>query len=518
MPPPPRDDTPPPPRDNTPPLPRDDTPPPPRDDTPPPPRDGHASPRRVTTHLPQLPDDTPPPPRDDTPPPPRNDTPPPPRDDTPPPLPDDTRPPPRDDTPPPPGDDTPTPPPDDAPPLPPDDTPAPPPEDTPPPPPDKPADRRTRPSSRRQRSDGEAEAGAEGEGSGEYLNEVAAFDEILKAKARELAERFDKKVDVRLPSTTPNCGDFRRKFNANRAPGQKIRPPELQRLLKEAPEGEEVGDEAEQCSGVAGRPPPSRGGLKARSKLSIGARGAVAFFTIGRSSVNDTISIPWSPAPPRPSITSLKSCAPHLNSSPSGFDNWTCNKDEVGVDLSYQTLRRECTMMISDGLERKINKKVNMRGWPDTIDFMCPSNLGTMERLRPLYEALMAGSCRWQPISVERKKELQEAVAAKGPKARRIASTRERVGRRRSRRERKRKEEEKAAGGGGQKKQSGKRKRSPTEVDEEEDEESEPVAKKAKAKSSSKSLLEEEGLDQAAPQVPHAAFFNEYEEEDEEEE
>ncbi|KAJ7026601.1 hypothetical protein C8F04DRAFT_1267976 [Mycena alexandri] len=275
--------------------------------------------------------------------------------------------------------------------------------------------------------------------------------------------------------------------------------------------------------------------------------GAIAFFAIGRSSVNDTIR-------PVVATTQVFDYFPQVLRTTTKqfairFDNWTCNKDQVAVDLSYQTLRRECTGMISEGLERKINKKVNMRyedydrfvlehgyelqGWPDAVNFMCPSNLGTVERLRPLYEALMAGSCRWEPLSGARKKELQEAVAAKGPKAKKDrvdkgtsreaaksgkGDTRKRdreeedsddgtlkkrhrtnlsglteeeklehkrkVGREKKarQRERKRKEEEKAAGEGGQKKQSGKRKRSATE----EDEENEPVAKKAKAKSSSR--------------------------------
>ncbi|KAJ7019600.1 hypothetical protein C8F04DRAFT_1276056 [Mycena alexandri] len=208
---------------------------------------------------------------------------------------DGTPPPPHDDTPPPP-EDTPPPPPEDAPPPPPDNTPPPPPDDTPAPPPEKPAD--TTPlhtdkpidSSGAQGDKGdkgdERDQGDKGDkgianphGGGdpsllldgaswagrnpdavpqpppkapqqkseiseaekatmklnrelkakekeEYLNEVAAFDKILKAKAQELAERFDKKAD-------------------HRAPGQKIRPPELQRLLKQSPEYQDMTEEEE---------------------------------------------------------------------------------------------------------------------------------------------------------------------------------------------------------------------------------------------------------------------------------
>lgn len=109
--------------------------------------------------------------------------------------------------------------------------------------------------------------------------------------------------------------------------------------------------------------------------------GALAFLTIGRSDVNDTIHPLVVGAPeameyfPRVLHTTNEQFALR-------FDNWGCNKDAVGVDLSYSRLRRECTMMITDGLgkcllstifrplsltclhciiERKVNKRVEMR-------------------------------------------------------------------------------------------------------------------------------------------------------------
>ncbi|KAJ7039007.1 hypothetical protein C8F04DRAFT_1179335 [Mycena alexandri] len=555
--------TPPPPPDGTPPPPPDDTLPPPPDETLPPPREtrlprrlkAHLSrrtlPRRVTTRLSHRLRTrlsrrvtTPPPPPEGTPPPPPEGTPLPPRDETLPPPPEK----PADTTPP---------------------HPAAPkgtkgtrgtrgikgtrgtkgtkgsrnPDAVPQPPPKAPQQKSE--ISEAEKATMKLNRELKAKEKEEYLNEVAAFDEILKAKAQELAERFDKKVDVVKKALRGNQHQSRTRAEDT--------TPELQRLLKEAPEYQDMTEEEEAL--LLNEHAEFKGVKKSGTRLNNAAAsrdvtaftrriegevealhrrtGAIAFFAIGRSSVNDTI---------RPVVTGTTQVFDYFpqvlrtttEQFAIRFDNWTCNKDQVAVDLSYQTLRRECTGMILEGLERKINKRhgYELQGWPDAVDFMCPSNLGTVKRLRPLYEALMAGSCWWEPLSGARKKELQEAVAAKGPKANKDCvdkgtsreaaksgkGTRRRdreeedsddgaskkchrtnlsglteeeklehkrkVGREKKARqqERKRKEEEKAAGEGGQKKQSGKRKRSATE----EDEENEPVAKKAKAKSSSR--------------------------------
>lgn len=47
---------------------------------------------------------------------------------------------------------------------------------------------------------------------------------------------------------------------------------------------------------------------------------------------------------------------------------------------------------------------------------MCPSDLGTVERLRPLYDALISGSCRWERLTPEKRKEIEAALLSKPKK------------------------------------------------------------------------------------------------------
>lgn len=77
--------------------------------------------------------------------------------------------------------------------------------------------------------------------------------------------------------------------------------------------------------------------------------GAFAFLAIGRSDVGDTL---------RPTCVGVGEALQYfpriLHTTPEQFavkfDNYTVNKDTVGLDLSSQTLRRETTSMISEGL------------------------------------------------------------------------------------------------------------------------------------------------------------------------
>ncbi|KAJ7748994.1 hypothetical protein B0H16DRAFT_1725379 [Mycena metata] len=299
-----------------------------------------------------------------------------------------------------------------------------------------------------------------------YQDEIAAFEKEMTDRAEELAKRFEKKPanvkqDLRGKTSLAHQRSatlhnaklwrFSKEINADREPGEKIKPPELQRLLKEAPEYQDMTEEEEalllqehaehkgvkksgtrlnnaassrDCSAFARR-------IEIEATLLYRRTGALAFLTIGRSDVNDTIHPLVVGAPeameyfPRVLHTTNEQFALR-------FDNWGCNKDAVGVDLTYSRLRRECTMMITDGLERKVNKRVEMRykdydrfildhgfelqGWPESVEFMCPSDLGTVERLRPLYDALISGSCRWERLTPEKRKEIEAALPSKPKK------------------------------------------------------------------------------------------------------
>ncbi|KAJ7017831.1 hypothetical protein C8F04DRAFT_1331374 [Mycena alexandri] len=306
----------------------------------------------------------------------------------------------------------------------------------------------------------------------EYESAVAAFEGELKERAEELAKRFDKTVTEVKKALRGNLSlakerkvslhnakvwRFSKEINANRGPGDKIKPPELQRLMKADPAYSSLTQEEEELllqehaehKGVKKSGTRLTNAAAARDVTAFGTRierdcaslyrrtGAVAFITIGRSDVNDTL---------KPTCLGVADAIPffprilHTTADQFAirFDNYTVNKDAIGLDLGYQTLRRDCTSLVSENLEQKINKKVSMRyedydrfvldhgyellGWPEDVPFMAPSNLGTVERLRPLYDALVSGSCRWEPISEERKKELAAAVAKKEKKSKKERS------------------------------------------------------------------------------------------------
>ncbi|KAJ7027584.1 hypothetical protein C8F04DRAFT_1189390 [Mycena alexandri] len=318
----------------------------------------------------------------------------------------------------------------------------------------------------------------------EYESAVAAFEGELKEKAEELAKHFDKTVTEVKKALRGNLSlakerKFSKEINANCGPGENIKPPELQRLMKaDHPAYSTLTQEEEELllqehaehKGVKKLGTRLTNAAAARDVTAFGTRierdcaslyrrtGAVDFITIGRSDVHDTLkptclgvadTIPFFP---RILHTTAEQFAIR-------FDNYTVNKDAIGLDLGYQTLRRDCTSLVSENLEHKINKKVNMRyedydrfvldhgyellGWPEDAPFMAPSNLGTLERLRPLYDALVSGSCCWEPISEARKKELGAAVANKEKRSKKERSDKgmSRAESKATREKRKRKEE-----------------------------------------------------------------------------
>lgn len=57
------------------------------------------------------------------------------------------------------------------------------------------------------------------------------------------------------------------------------------------------------------------------------------------------------------------------------FDNYTINKDAVGLDIGYQTLRRDCTSLISEGLGKclrpyaRCQRPLSLTCWQQNVRF-----------------------------------------------------------------------------------------------------------------------------------------------------
>ncbi|KAJ7722195.1 hypothetical protein B0H16DRAFT_1600936 [Mycena metata] len=155
--------------------------------------------------------------------------------------------------------------------------------------------------------------------------------------------------------------------------------------------------------------------------------GALALLVIGRSDVANTLKLGIYGVPDALDyFTQVMHCTP--NQFCLKFDHYGVNRVAVGLEVGYATLRKETTAMITDHLESKISKKVHMKynnydsmlteygyeliGSPQDIPFQAPSNLATVDKLRPLRDALVADTFRWEPMLDAHRAEHAAKVAA----------------------------------------------------------------------------------------------------------
>ncbi|KAJ7173823.1 hypothetical protein C8R46DRAFT_1215739 [Mycena filopes] len=147
--------------------------------------------------------------------------------------------------------------------------------------------------------------------------------------------------------------------------------------------------------------------------------GAIGCLLISRSDVLDTL-LPACVGPP----DGMKFFPVIMRSTDNDF--------ATNLEVNFNELRKTSTSLIADGFERATSHRtvikyveydklvakygVEIVGWPESVPFKSPSDLNKNELLRPLYDALMNGSCQWERMSDARKKEHGEAVAAKPPK------------------------------------------------------------------------------------------------------
>ncbi|KAJ7022497.1 hypothetical protein C8F04DRAFT_1194491 [Mycena alexandri] len=298
---------------------------------------------------------------------------------------------------------------------------------------------------------------------GQYEAAIAEFESSMQETANKLAKQFDKtpqEVRKALRGKTSLVKErahnlqnakvwkFAQSENADRPVGSKLKAPALQKLLKERGlfedltpvEEDELLQEFEESRGLkksgtrlnnaaAARDVTAFTKFVNRELALLNKRtGAIAFCCIGRSDVNDTLN---------PACVgtedALKFFPQILQTTDEQFavkfDNYGVNRDAVGLAGSFDFLRKDTVARISDGLFRATGKHVHMKygdyddlltdygvelvGWPEGVPFQAPSVLGSIDRIRPVHDALVAGSCRWEKMSEGRVAEHKELVSKK---------------------------------------------------------------------------------------------------------
>ncbi|KAJ7711581.1 hypothetical protein B0H16DRAFT_1745053 [Mycena metata] len=281
-----------------------------------------------------------------------------------------------------------------------------------------------------------------------FEKEITDFDASMWTKANELAEEFDKTPEepVERPSMEVSL-----EVNADRPAGSKLKAPALQKMLKE--DGRYDDQTPEEQEALLTEFEESRGVVKSGTRLNNTAAcrdvtafssrvnreitllnkrtGAEAFCVIGRSDVHDTIK-PGVVGTPN----SFKFFPQILRTTHDQFaikfDNFGINRDEIGLSAGFDALRKSTISMISDGLHCATGKHLQMKyedyddilsdysvelvGWPKDVPFKAPSVLGSINLIRPVHDALTAGSCRWEKMTDARVEEHKAAVAAKAKK------------------------------------------------------------------------------------------------------
>ncbi|KAJ7029054.1 hypothetical protein C8F04DRAFT_1265271 [Mycena alexandri] len=299
-----------------------------------------------------------------------------------------------------------------------------------------------------------------------YNDDLADFDKLMTETAERLAARYDKLPgDVRraLRGKTNLAHErahnlhnariwkFAQEYNADLPVGSKLKAPDLAAVMKQQGtfDDQTEAEEALLLTEYAA----SRGVKQSGTRLNNAAAardvtafvrnmdreltllkprtGAVAFLVIARSSVTDTIK-PQTCGTPE----ALAFFPQVLRTTDSDFalkfDNYGCNMETIGLHSTYDFLRKDTIKLISDGLFRATGKHLQMKyedyddipseygvelvGWPKDIPFQAPSALGTIEKMRPVHDALTMGSMRWEKMSEARIAEHKAKVQTKTKK------------------------------------------------------------------------------------------------------
>ncbi|KAJ7044287.1 hypothetical protein C8F04DRAFT_1250230 [Mycena alexandri] len=143
--------------------------------------------------------------------------------------------------------------------------------------------------------------------------------------------------------------------------------------------------------------------------------GAIGFCAIARSDVNDTL---------RPVCVgtedALKFFPQILQTTDEQFavkfDNFGINQEDTVARISdglFRATGKHLHMKYGDYNDLLTDYGVELVGWPEGVPFQAPSVLGSMERIWPVHNVLVAGSCRWEKMSEARVAKHKEAVAKK---------------------------------------------------------------------------------------------------------
>ncbi|KAJ7913427.1 hypothetical protein B0H13DRAFT_2326281 [Mycena leptocephala] len=299
-----------------------------------------------------------------------------------------------------------------------------------------------------------------------YQIALANFDLEMDVKAEEIAEKFHKDVDdvqrvIRAVSfmamdravnlQNAKMWKVRTEVNDPLPPGEKHLMRDLQKMVREDPRFQNMMDKDEEALIAVFKARPDKkvvgtclsNAAVARDVTAFTKRihhelcslqkstGAIGVCIIGRSSVSDML-LPACIGPEEgrqyfPQI--LRSTADQFALK---FDHFTVNRGAAGLELGSNELRKAVADGISDGLEQRLGKKVIMKygeydqlvathgvellGWPEGTPFQSPSNLATVERLKPLHNVLQANTLRWEVMSDTRKAEHKAAMANKEKK------------------------------------------------------------------------------------------------------
>ncbi|KAJ7810663.1 hypothetical protein B0H13DRAFT_2384489 [Mycena leptocephala] len=301
-----------------------------------------------------------------------------------------------------------------------------------------------------------------------YQIALTNFDLEMDVKAEEIAEKFHKDVDdVQRAIRAVSFMATDRAVNLQNAKMWKVRTEvndplpsrekhlmrDLQKMVREDPRFQNMMDKDEEALIAEFEARPDKKVVGTRLSNAVAARdvtvftkrihhelcslqkrtGAIGVCIIRRSSVSDML-LPVCIGPEEgrqyfPQV--LRSTADQFALK---FDHFTVNQGAAGLELGSNELRKAVTDGISDALEQRLGRKVTMKygeydqlvathgvelvGWPEGIPFQGPSNLATVERLKPLHDALQANTLRWEVMSDTRKAEHKAAMANKEKKQR----------------------------------------------------------------------------------------------------
>ncbi|KAJ7893239.1 hypothetical protein B0H13DRAFT_2339731 [Mycena leptocephala] len=256
-----------------------------------------------------------------------------------------------------------------------------------------------------------------------YQIALTDFDLEMDAKAEEIAEKFHKEVD------NVKRGFGRTEVNDVLPAGAKHHMRDLQNMVREDARFQNMTDKDEEVLIAEFEARPDKKVVGTRLSNAAAARdvtaftkrvhhelcslqkrtGAIGVCVIGRSSVSDTL-VPACVGPEEATQYFPQVLRSTSDQFALKFDHYTVNRGVAALDLGSNEMRKAVTDGISDALEQRLGRKVTMKygeydqlvatygvellGWPEGLPFQSPSNLATLERLKPLYDALQANTLR----------------------------------------------------------------------------------------------------------------------------